>query len=162
MPFSGSFRFHPLVFSHLLCAKLRANISRELEAVWHIWRWRVTAIHDQHSEINPAGKEEHENFMENNSIKDGRMNPVEAMLQAIRADLEANQIDLHIHDDVLDMLYQYYTGLVSTESQEDRQAHLACMDAILRIVRERDEARGMVQLQEPDCGHPQEGRPQAD
>lgn len=89
------------------------------------------------------------------------------MLQAIRADLEANQIDLHIHDDLLDMIYQYYTELVSTESQETRQAHLACMDAILRIIRERDkvirerdEARGVVLLQEPDCGHPQVSQPQ--
>lgn len=104
------------------------------------------------------------------------MNLVETMLQAIRADLEANQIDLNgIHNDVLDMIYQYYTELVSTESQEARQAHLACMDAILRIIQERDrisqerdkviqerdEARGMVQLQEPDCGHPQEGQSQA-
>lgn len=85
--------------------------------------------------------------MENNNVSgaDGRMNLVETMLQAIRADLEANQIDLNgIHNDVLDMIYQYYTELVSTESQEARQAHLACMDAILRIIRERDEARGVM------------------
>lgn len=85
--------------------------------------------------------------MEKNKISgaDGRMNLVETMLQAIRADLEANQIDLNgIHNDVLDMIYQYYTELVSTESQEARQVHLACMDAILRIIRERDEARGVM------------------
>lgn len=101
--------------------------------------------------------------MEKNKISgaDGRMNLVETMLQAIKADLEANQIDLNgIHNDVLDMIYQYYTELVSTESQEARQAHLACMDAILRIIQERDEARRAMQLREADCGHPQEGQPQ--
>ena len=99
--------------------------------------------------------------MEKNNA--GGISQVKVMLQAIRADLESNQIDLHgIHDDVLDMIYQYYTELVSTESYEARQAHFACMDAILKIIRERDEARGMRFLQEPDCEQPQIIRKQDD